>query len=335
MKHTFPISFLLLLFFAPAGAQVASHAPTLFTPPSAPAAADRPVARVNDAVLTQADLVREEYAIFPYARQHNGIPKDLEPDIRAGALKMIVFEELVYQEALRRKIAISPARMQQAEMDFRKTFPTPEDFNASLQSDFHGSQQVLDEKIRRSLLIEALLKVEVDNKSAVSPAEVKAYYDKTPVRFQHPETFTFQTISVIPSAKATSVQLSDARKRADDMLRQAKATKSTEEFGLLAEKISDDDYHVMMGQHKPLPVDQLAPQLLGALRAMKLGDVSNVVQIDQIYTVVHLQEHSPAGAIKFQEVKAQLEKELPQTRKNQLRAELDKRLRQNAKIQEL
>jgi hypothetical protein len=335
MKHTFPISFFLLLFFVPAGAQVASHAPTVFTPASAPSAMDKPVARVNSTVLTQADLVREEYAIFPYARQHNGIPKDLEPDIRAGALKMIVFEELVYQEAQHRKMVIPPARMQRAEMDFRKTFPTPDDFNAALQSDFHGSQQLLDEKIRRSLLIEAFLKAEVDNKSAVSLADVKAYYDKNPVRFQHPETFTFQTISVIPSAKATAAQLIDARKRADDMLRQAKATKSTEEFGLLAEKISDDDYHVMMGQHKPLPVDQLAPQLLEALRAMKQGDVSSLVQIDQIYTVVHLQEHSPAGAAKFQDVKAQLEKELPQTRKNQLRAELDKKLRQNATIQEL
>ena len=30
----------------------------------------KPVARVNGSVLTDADLVREEYAIFPYARQH-------------------------------------------------------------------------------------------------------------------------------------------------------------------------------------------------------------------------------------------------------------------------
>src|SRR5579859_4642717 len=59
------------------------------------------VARVNGSALTDADLLREEYAIFPYARQHSGIPKDLAPQIRDGAMKMIIFEELVYQEALR------------------------------------------------------------------------------------------------------------------------------------------------------------------------------------------------------------------------------------------
>jgi hypothetical protein len=38
---------------------------------------------------------------------------------------------------------------------------------------------------------------------------------------------------------------------------------------------------------------------------------------------------------KFEEVKPQLEKELHQTKTNQLRAALDKKLRENAKVQEL
>ena len=62
---------------------------------------------MNGAILTDADLVREEYAIFPYARQHNGIPKEFEKQIRDGALKMIIFEELVYQEALRRNMTVA------------------------------------------------------------------------------------------------------------------------------------------------------------------------------------------------------------------------------------
>ena len=65
------------------------------------------------------------------------------------------------------------------------------------------------------------------------------------------------------------------------------------------------------------------------------GDVSNVIQIEQAYTIVRLQQHTPAGKAKFEDVKAQLEKELPQSKKNQLRAALDKKLRQNAKIEEL
>jgi parvulin-like peptidyl-prolyl isomerase len=350
MNHNFPICSFFLLTITAAGAQVASHAPTVFTPPStalsatastsgpsavALSAATKPVARVNGAVLTNADLVREEYAIFPYGRQHNGIPKDLEPQIRTGAMGMIVFEELVYQEALKRKLTVTTARMLRAETDFRKQFATPEEFNAFLQSEFQGSQQLLDGKIRRSLLIEAFLKAEVDTKSTVSPAEIRAYYDKNPARFQHAESFTIQTISIFPPKKATADQLKEGRKRADDALHQAKATKTAEDFGLLAEKVSDDDYRVMMGQHKPIEVNELAPQVLKALQSMKPGDVSDVIQVDQIFTIVRLGAHTPAGEEKFEAVKTQLEKELPATRKNQVRAELDKKLRQNAKIEQM
>jgi len=348
MKHKLTIFGFLLLAAVAAGAQVASHSPTVFTQTPAASTAPgsatslgtvslkmtgKPIVRVNGAVLTETDLVREEYAIFPYARQHNGIPKELEPQIREGALKMIVFEELVYQEALRRKMTVPAAKLQRSEADFRKTFPTPEEFNAALQSDFHGSEPLLREKIRRSLLIEALLKTEVEEKSSVSPAEIRSYYDANHVRFGHPETYTFQTISVLPPPNATAGQLKEGRTRVEQALRQAKATKTAEEFGLLAEKLSDDDYRVMEGQHKPMPVDKLAPQVVKALVAMKAGDVSDVIQIEQAYTIVRLNEHSPAGETKFEDVKAKLAKELQQTKSNQLRAALDKKLRQDAKIE--
>ena len=69
------------------------------------------------------------YAIFPYAQQHNGnFPKSWSRRIRDGALKMIIFEELVYQEALRRKMTVPAAKSAQREADFRKQFATPEEY---------------------------------------------------------------------------------------------------------------------------------------------------------------------------------------------------------------
>ncbi len=321
---------------------MSSHTPTKFANPPAQSAASpahlaagKPVARVNSAILTDADLIREEYAIFPYAKQHNGIPKEFEKQVRDGALKMIIFEELAYQEAERRKMTVPAAKLQHAEADFRKQFATPEEYNTFLQSDFNGSHQLLQDKIRRSLLIEIFLKTEVEDRSAISPAEVRAYYDKNPVRFHYPESFTFQTISILPPPNATAVQLNEVRARAESALKQAKATKTVQEFGLLAEKISDDDYRVMMGQHKPLPVDQLAPQVVKVLLAMHPNDMSGLIQLEQAYTIVRLQVHTPAGQTKFEDVKAQLQKELHEAKRNQLRAALDQKLRQNAKIDEL
>lgn len=338
MKSRILISLLVLTALTPMSAQlVASHASTQPVKQSAiPQPVGKPVALVNGSPLTDRDLAREMYTIFPYAKQHNGgVPKEMEAGIRSGAMQMMIFEELVYQEALRRKMTVPPARLQSAEKDFRSQFNSPEEYKQVLQSDFQGSEKVLREKVRRSLLIDALLKIEVDDKSAVSPADVKAFYDKNPARFQVPESYAIQTISFIAPEKATPQQLAEARKRADAALPQAKAAKDYEDFGVLAEKLSEDDYRVMMGDHRTVERSKIAPPVLQALLAMKPGEVTNVIQVDRVYTIVRLNQHVPAGKLKFEEVKAQLKTELTKQKTNQVRAALGKKLRQNAKIQVL
>jgi parvulin-like peptidyl-prolyl isomerase len=339
MTYRLTICAQVLAAISPVSAQlVSSHASTQ---PAKQASVSvqstgKPVARVNGAVLTERDLLREEYTIFPYARQHNGsIPKEMEPGIRNGALQMIIFEELVYQEALRRKLTISPAKLQNAEADFRGQFRNPQDFQQFLQSEFQGSQKLLRDNIRRSLLIDVLLKAEVETKSVVSLAEVRNYYDKNPKNFEYPESFAIQTISFMPPEKATPDQLKEARKRAESTLPQAKAAKTYEEFGLLAEKISEDDYRVMMGDHRAVDRAKMAPQLVQALLAMQPGQVSDIIQVDQISTIVRLNKHIPAGKMKFEDVKAQLKKELEKKKTNQLRATFDQKLRQRAKVEVL
>ncbi len=337
MKLHFVVGVLVLAALSPAQAQIASsqastQASLLRSSRTQPAG--RPVARVNGTILTDRDLLREMYAIFPYARQHNGgFPKEMEAGIRDGALKMIIFEELVYQEALRRRMTIAPAKLQKAETEFRSQFSTPSLYQEFVRTEFNGWQSLLRERIRRSLLIDALLKLEVEKKSVLSEAELKDYYDKNPARFQYPESFAFQTISVLPPPNATPEQLNEARKRAEDDLRQAKATKNYEEFGMLAEKISDDDYRVVMGDHKFVERAKLAPAVVQALLALQPGQITGIIPIEQAYTIVRLNQHVLAGKAKFADVKVPLRKELEAEKKNQLRASLDHALRQKAKVE--
>jgi parvulin-like peptidyl-prolyl isomerase len=286
--------------------------------------------------LTDKDLLMEEYAIFPYAKQHGGaLPPDMEPSIRKGALQMIIFEELVYQEALRRKMTIAPEKLAKAQADFRKQFPTPADYQKYVKSEYQGNEQLLREKIRRSLLIEKFLKLEVDSKSVVTPAELKAYYDKNPQRFQYVESFAIQTISIIPPEKATPAQLKEARKRADEAYKQAKTTKTAEDFGLLAEKISEDDYRVMMGDHKWVERSQMPPEMLQPALKMQAGDMSELIQVGPNYVIFRMNRHIPPGEMKFADVKVQLQKQMEKNKTDQVRAALDKKLRSNAKVETL
>jgi parvulin-like peptidyl-prolyl isomerase len=248
---------------------------------------------------------------------------------------MIIFEELVYQEALRRKLNVPPLQVRQAQAEFKKQFQSSQEYQQYLNVEMGGSEQNVATKIKRSLLIEQVLKLEVENKSAVTLAEARAYYDHNPAKFRIPESFTFQSISVLPPQKPTADQKQEALKRANDDLKQAKATKSYQDFGLLAEKISEDDFRVNMGDHKAVEKDKLPPQVVKALLAMKPGQISTVIQIEQAYTIIRLNAHTPAGNKSFEAVKSDLRPELQKSKYEQLRAGLDKRLRANAKVEML
>jgi len=60
-----------------------------------------------------------------------------------------------------------------------------------------------------------------------------------------------------------------------------------------------------------------------------------VIQLEKAYTIVRLNEHASPGLTRFEDVKAGLQKELHDKKANQLRAELDKKLHENAKVETL
>ena len=129
-----------------------------------------------------------------------------------------------------------------------------------------GSEQELRQQIKRSLLIEQLLKNDVENKSAVSLAEVQSLLRQ--------ERGAIRAAGVVRIPEHFHLAAAEADRRtgqtspaegAKTRCKQAKATKSYQEFGLLAEKISEDDFRVNMGDHKAVGRDKLPPQVVKAL----------------------------------------------------------------------
>jgi hypothetical protein len=294
----------------------------------------KPAVRVNGAVLTEADVLREMYLIFPYANQHGGFPKAMEADIRKGAIDMIVFEELLYQEAKRTKVSIASGQLSGAEAAFRKQMDSSA-YEQYLRTECQGSKQVLREKIRRSLLIEKMLDTEVEQKSVVTETEVKAYYDQNPKQFEKRESLRIQTISIIPPQNRGADTDKETPKRAEEAYKLAMATKSFQEFGMLAEKISDDDWHVNMGDRNYVDVSALPPPVVKAAAAMKPGEISNLIQLGNSYTIFRLVDHESAGKKPFAAVKAKLKSDLQKQKRMELRAALNQRLRKSAKVEML
>ena len=327
--RTFILSLILTTAVA---AQVASHAPTV----KIPIPPTRAVLRVNGAVLTESDLTREMLNVFPYARQHGGkIPPEFETDIRRTAIHNLEFEELAYQEAQRRKLTISPNKLDRAMRDFREQFDNEGQFQQYLKIEQKGSIVELKNKIQRAILVDEILKAEVDNKSTYSEAQLKQFYEKNPDRFRKPDSVSIQTITIAYGDKASAADKQAARKRADDALAEARKTKDYNGFGALAEKVSMDDWHVMLGDHKWLHRGRMPEAVEKIAFGMKVGEVSGVIDTGDSFCIVRLNGREDTRLVSFTDVKPQLKKDLEQQKRDQLREAFDKRLRTGARIEEL
>ena len=228
---------------------------------------------------------------------------------------------------------IPPASVNKALAQFKQQFASPDEYAQYLRSEMDGSAARVRQLVRRSLVIDRALKMDVEAKSAVSLAETKAYYLKNPARFERPESFDFQTISILPPLKPTPEQEKEAKKRAEDALAQSRKAKTAEEFGLLAEKISQDDFRVNMGSHRNVLRSQLPPMVVKTLLGMKPGDMTGIIQIQSGYTIIRLNSHQLAKKQPFSEVKDSLRKDLQKAKYERLRVALDKELRARAKIE--
>lgn len=332
-----------------ASAQVTSH-PTVASshgatmkPATSVAAAvpakvapSKPVARVNGAVITENDVTRMVYSIFPYAGQHGGsIPKAMEPELRKGALEMVIFEELLYQEARRRNLQIEPEKLARAEAAFRKQFHSPAIYKQYLALEANGSAVVMREKIRRSLLIEQMIKSEVEQKSIVSPAEARAFYEKNAKSFEHGETVSIQTISILPNDDATPAMKAEAKAKIKDIVRLARAAKTKKDFGLIAEQLSEDDWRTQGGDRGTVEVKNLPPEVAKAAQGLKSGEVSDAIQVGGAWTVIRINARTPAGRTPFIEAKTKLQAELRKQKREQVRIALNQNLRKTAKIEKL
>ena len=336
MKTASQLGIAILVLAAFAAAQVASHAPA--TPAGSPAAVPtgKAVARVNGTVLTDRDLLRQMMLDFPYARQHGGhFPKEMENDIRQGALDQIIFEELVYQEAQRRKMQVSPAKLNTAMADFKKQFDSDAQYQNYLKAEQGGDLNRLRQNVKRAILIETLLSAEVTKPSAVNEAELRAYYNKNRERFRKPESVSIQTISLVIPDNATARQKAEIHKRAEDALQKARAAKDYEQFGMLAEKVSEDDWRVMMGDHKSVHRGRMPAAVEKAVFTMKPGQVTDIIEAENSYCIARVNAHEDSVLIPYSQIRVQLKKELERMKTEELRRSLAKRLRKGAKVEVL
>ena len=346
MKTLLKIVLMVTLSAGWLAAQLAtSHAPTSAAPTAVsaatPAAAqtlpnlNQAVVKVNGVALTERDVREQMQRLFPYYSIHGGrVPEKYQGEIRQKAINQVVEEELIYQEAKRRGMVVPQATMQKVFASAKARFSSPQEYQ-QYGKQVYGSVNEFERRLRRATLIEQFEHQEIELKSKPTEAAVRDIYEKNKKSFLRPESAWLQSISVNLPENASDEQKKMARKRIDDILPQARAAKSYNEFGVLAERVSEDEYRINLGDHKWVHLVGLPAEITKTLESMQPGDISSVVEEPVGFTILRLNERRPAKQMAFEEVKDELRKQMEENAAQQKWASLQKQLKQNAHIETL
>ncbi|OLE82280.1 MAG: hypothetical protein AUF76_10010 [Acidobacteria bacterium 13_1_20CM_2_65_9] len=306
-------------------APVPSHEPRRSRPLEAAAI----VARVNGVPIHADDLEAAMHTVIPLTSYHQNVKPEKMEELRKRALDGLIDEELRYQEAVRLKIQVPPAEVEQALERARKAYRGREGFERARRASGATMPQ-LRASILRVLLIQKAYDKVIASRCRVSEADASSYYRENTARFVLPEQMrpSLITIGVDPSAPRPDWER--ARQKAEDVARRIAAGAS---FDALARQYSSDASKAKGGDLGFVHRGQLIEEFERALNGLGPGQVSSVIETIYGYHLLRLVETRPAVQKTFDEVKTTLTRDLTETRCNQTTAEWLKRLRDAGRIE--
>ena len=286
------------------------------------------VVRVNGTPLLSDRLDAAMRAVLPQESFHRNVSASRMTELRAQALDTIVNEELEYQAGVGLGIRPSAADVDAAVNTVRKTFPSPQAFDAALRkagATMAGARR----ELARSLTIDRAVSRQVTSRCSVTPADARHYFDQNHDRFVIPEQLHVYAITIGVDPSAGSKEWADAKATAQDVLKQIRAGAA---FDALARKYSTDSSRTSAGDMGFIHRGSLSDQFEAATKHLPVGQASDVVQTIYGFHIIRVAEIRPARAKTFDEVERTLAADLTATRCADMKAGWIADLRRTAKI---
>jgi parvulin-like peptidyl-prolyl isomerase len=247
--------------------------------------------------------------------------------IRDQALEGMIVEQLLAEQIKKEGINITDKDVNDKLNEIIAAQPggmTMESFKAMLAAQGQ-SLDVVKEQIKKTLGYEKLLgAVEVND------AEARAFYDENKEDFNKPEQVKASHILVKVAPTATPEEKAAAKAKIDSLLKKVKAGG---DFAALAKENSDCPSKERGGDLGFFDRSSMVKEFADAAFAMKVGQVSNVVETQFGYHIIKVTDRKEGGMTTFENAKADIVKSLQDKKKNELFKQLIEKVKAGAKIE--
>ena len=318
-----PLAVVVCVQAASAQKPVASHGTS-----SARPAAVRVVARVNDAPITSDRLDVALRRLVPFESFHRNVSADTLERLRGKALDGLVDEELRYQDGVRQGLTPSAAEVNAGVEAFVARYGSREAFEqARLVSG--ASIEDVRREVRRALVVQKAFDHAVTSRCQVNANEAARHYADNRGRFVVPEQLHLYAITFGVDPGAPVRDWSDTKAKAEQVLGQITSGAPFEE---MARKYSTDKTRESGGDMGFVHRGSLTDEFEQALRDLKPGGVSPVIQTLYGYHIVRVASIRPPEQKAFPEVAAIIQKDLTRQRCAETETAWTARLRASATI---
>jgi parvulin-like peptidyl-prolyl isomerase len=266
---------------------------------------DAQIATVNGVPIHkgQVDAAYTLYKRTLEARGQKLSPED-DQNLRATSFRMVVADELLNQAAIKAGIKVPPAAIDKA-LASAQASRSPQEWQQFMK-DSHLTPALVRSQVERNLRTDAYRKSLVADKP-VTEQQAKEFYDRNRETFKVPEAIHALVILLPVTDKAGAPERAEAKRLADEARGKAAAG---EDFGALARQYSRDPSAQRGGDIGFVPRGLLFPASEQVAFGLKNGEVSPVLETPKGYTVFKVLERKPESVPTFDDVKADLMKDM-------------------------
>lgn len=260
------------------------------------------VVRVNGVDIDAVELRR----IKKVLQRGQAVPADKQATVDKQALEQLVSAELLYQAAAKVEVKDLEKQLDAKVVQEKSRFKNEQEFKNAIQG-LEMDEAALREYLRRGLLVSRFVETTMVPKISVSDKDTRDFYDKNIDRFKREESVKASHILIGVDEKATAEERKKAREKVEQL--KGELAKGSD-FAALAKSNSSCPSSQQGGDLGFFGKGQMVPSFEKAAFALKVGEVSDVVETRFGYHIIKLTDKKTAETAEYSIVKAKIEEYL-------------------------
>jgi len=289
------------------------------------------LAKVNGVAITRGDRDRALQEILAQGGGRGGQQPtpEMMPQMEKAALDQLINIEVLYQKGKKLTVKDLEQKVDEKVGQTRKQFSSEADFEKALKG-ANITEKKLKDLARRNIVIDNLMQKEVFSKITVTEADAKKFYDDNPDKFKMPERTQASHILISADQKATPEDKKKAKEKAEAI---RKRVAKGEDFAAVAKAESNCPSAAKGGDLGYFGKGQMVPEFEKAAAALKLGELSDVVESPFGYHIIKVMDRKPADTVKFADVKDKIEDYLKSQKAQKPMTDYVDKIKKEAKVE--